>query len=56
MSSTGQLLKAGDFTSVRFSFALLRDDECYRDLDEAAGAADATACSTSSEWALFRLK
>jgi hypothetical protein len=30
---------------MRFSFAFLREDECNRDLYEAAGAADATACS-----------
>jgi hypothetical protein len=31
-------------------------NECNRDLDEAAGAADATACSTSGERELLTLK
>jgi len=31
-------------------FAFLGNFECYRDLDEAAGAADAAACSTSNRW------
>src|SRR5215831_10278579 len=41
-------VEPGDFTSLRFSFAFLRLNECYRDLNEAAGAADATACSVGS--------
>jgi hypothetical protein len=43
--STAQLTKSGDVTSLRRLFVFLNVGERYRDLDEAAVAADATACS-----------
>jgi hypothetical protein len=39
------MTQPGDVTTLRFLFARNRLNECYRDLHEAAGAADAIACS-----------
>ncbi|HKF04910.1 MAG TPA: hypothetical protein VKB49_21510, partial [Candidatus Sulfotelmatobacter sp.] len=51
-------VRSGDASDKPFSvrFAFQGDYECYRDLYEAAGAADAAACSTSNRWVLLTLR
>jgi hypothetical protein len=39
----------------RFVFASDRLNECNRDLDEAAGAADATACSRDGYFLIYKI-
>jgi hypothetical protein len=40
-----RLSQTGVLATLRLLFAKIRVGECYRDLDEVAGATDAIACS-----------